>query len=70
MVIAVMARPEQLPGLGHQVRIILLEVRTHFERGFAVGRHVNFVMDRLAGRRHVDHPVVLAGDDGRIHQAV
>ena len=70
MIVAIMARAEELARLGNQVGHLLLVFGAHVESGFAVGDHVEFVMDRLARRRDVDGAIILAGNYGRIDQHI
>src|ERR1700735_4469241 len=68
MIIAIMPRSEKFAGLGHEIDHSLLNLGTHVERDRAVGDHIDFVMNGLAGRSDVDDAVVFASDDRRIHE--
>jgi len=70
MIVAIVASPEQFPGFSHQVRIILFLFRAHVERRLTVCRQIDLMMDRLTRRRYIYNPVVFAGTDRRIDQAI
>ena len=54
MIVAIMARAKELARLGNQVGHLLLVLGAHVQRGFAVGHHVDFMVNRFARRREVD----------------
>jgi hypothetical protein len=70
MIFVIEARAEELSGLSNKTRHALLHCRTHVDRSFAVGNDINLVVDRLARWSDVDRAIILAGDHGRIDEAV
>ena len=70
VVVAIVTRAEELARFGDEVGQSFLNGGRDVERGFAVGDEVEFVVDRLAGRRDVDDAIVFAGDDGRIDEEI
>ena len=68
VIVAIVPRAKELARFGDQVGHALLNLGADGERGFAVGDQIEFVVDRLAGRRDVDGAIVLAGDDRRIDE--
>ena len=70
VVVAIVARAEEHARFGDEVGESFLDGGRDGERRFAVGDEVEFVVDRLAGRRDVDNAVILACDDGRIDEEI
>ena len=70
VIVAIVARAEELARLGNQVGHLLYVGGSHGQRGFAVGGHVNLVMNGLTRRRDVDDAEIFAADDGRIDQKI
>src|SRR5271156_1435747 len=70
MVVAIMARAEKLAGFGDEVGHGLLNFRAHGQGGFAVGNHVDFVVNGFAGRREVNCAIKFANNYGRIHEEI
>jgi hypothetical protein len=70
VIVAVMARAEELARFGHQVDHLLLIFGAHVQGVLAVGNHVDLMVDRLAGRREIDGAIELTGDDRRVNQQI
>jgi hypothetical protein len=70
MVVAVMARAEKLARFGDEVGHRFLNLWAHGEGVFAVGDHVDLVVNGLARRCQVDGAVIFAGNYGRIHEQI
>ena len=70
MIVAIMARAKKLARFGNQIDHLLLVLDAHVQRGFAVGDHVEFVMDGLARGRDVDGAIIFAGNYRRVHEHI